>query len=134
MSSRRRVLLTLITALGTARFASARVLELAAAPEPELDREQLCAALGLTGIDVSALLSHKRTREQLAEVLSGTLSRQLQLRAVSAGELRITLAHLIAEDFRKGALLEIDGWQLARSEAMVLAVLAEAHAPKTPLG
>jgi hypothetical protein len=129
MSTRRRVLLSLVAALGIARIGSARAQKLLAAPyELGPNRDQLFAALGLANVDLSGLLRDRRMRKQLADALSDTRSRQQELRAVPAGELRVTLSRWIAEDFRNGALIEVDGWQVARSEAMVLALLAHSRA------
>jgi len=126
MTTRRRVLLAAVAALGVACGASLGAPKLLArtrAGKPGRDR--LLAALGLDGIALSALVNHARTREQLAAVLRACGPRARTLRQFSTDyELRATLRRWIAEDFENGALVEVDGWQLASSEALVLALLA----------
>jgi len=95
------------------------------------DHERLLTALGLGDIDLSALLKHAPTREQLADVLRNYGPRWQQLRSITtASELRTTLHRWIAQDFENGALTEIDGWWLTSTEAMALSISAHALEPR----
>jgi hypothetical protein len=126
MTSRRGVLLSGVAAFGAACSVTVNALNFPTRgrdSEPGLER--LLAALGLGDIDLSTLLEHSPTREQLAGVLRNGASKWQQLRSMATDrELRATLRRWIAEDFNNGALTEVDGWWLSSSEAMVLALVA----------
>jgi hypothetical protein len=126
MSSRRQVLLSAVAALGAACSESVGALNfLTRRGDSALRHERFLAALGLGDIDVSPLLEHSATREQLATVLREGAPKWQRLRGIATDrELRATLRRWIAEDFKNGALTEIDGWWLSCSEAMVLALVA----------
>jgi hypothetical protein len=126
MTSRRRVLLSAVAAFGAACSDSVDALNfLTRRRDCEPGRERFLAALGLSDIDLSALLEHSATREQLAGALRDGAPKWQQLRSLATDrDLRATLRRWIAEDFKNGALTEVDGWRLASSEAIVLALVA----------
>ena len=126
MTSRRAALLSVLAALAGACARSAVTLRLVTGTNnPTTGDHRLLAALGLDGIVLSALLKHAPSRNELAEILNGCRPRCEELAAIGTDrEVRARVRGWIAEDFATGALTEVDGWQLARSEAMILALLA----------
>jgi hypothetical protein len=125
MTSRRDALVSVLAALGAACRPSADTLRLVTGNNPTAGDHRLLVALGLDGIVLSALLEHAPSRNQLAQILGECRPRCQELSTVGTDrEVRATLCNWIAEDFACGALTEVDGWQLARSEAMILALLA----------
>lgn len=128
MISRRGVLLAVIAALNFGwrrpRDVEASTADHALQPGA---RQRLLAALGLRDVDLSVLRAHPHVCRQLTGALGAYDARWRQLSlAESARTLRYELARSIQQDFRKGAIVEVDGWQLASTEAMVLALLAQA--------
>jgi hypothetical protein len=125
MISRRDALLSVLAALPAACRPSADTPRLLTGAHPTDGDHRLLVALGLDGIVLSALLEHAPSRNQLAQILRECGPRYQELSTVGTDrEVRTTLSRWIAEDFDCGALTEVDGWQLARSEAMILALLA----------
>lgn len=126
MKSRRQVVFAVLASLGVARSrplgAAGRVGALSGCTAT---RERLLAATGLMRIDSTPLLQHAPTRRQLEEVANRCGPKWLRLGAVgSQRKLAATLRGWIVADYENGRLTEIDGWQLAESEAMLLAVHA----------
>jgi hypothetical protein len=129
MTSRRDALLSVLAALAAACRPSADTLRLVTGTNPTAGDHRLLVALGLDDIAFSALIEHAPTRNQLAQILSECRPRCQELSTLGTdGEVRATLCRWIAEDFACGALTAVDGWQLARSEAMILALLAAQRA------
>jgi hypothetical protein len=84
--------------------------------------DRLLQALQLDASKLNALCS-ARARAQLAEHLSAS---GVQVARIESSEqaLLSTLRRFVAEDYANGDIVDVDGWQLASTEALMIAVLA----------
>jgi len=87
--------------------------------------DKLARALQLDASRLGAL-SSPRARAQLAAHLRSCRAQFISLEASLSSESAVlsSLRELIAEDYARGRIVDIDGWQLASSEALVIAALA----------
>jgi hypothetical protein len=86
-------------------------------------RARLLAALGLERGATSSLLRSAAARRELSRAAATWVDRAAEFAdARSDRELRAVVASAIREDYIRGDLACVDGWLLARTEALVLAL------------
>jgi hypothetical protein len=79
-----------------------------------LSDRDAAAKLGATWVQ----LEHKEP----GEILEGLQQRLRWSQDVDAGTFRHNLANAIADDFRSGAVVKVEGWQIARTQAELCAL------------
>jgi hypothetical protein len=101
-------------------------------PLPEiarLERERLLAALGLKPGQAARVLDSEGVRQEIVRIAATWPRRSLELAGATTHEqLRATIRRAIQQDYANGNLVRIDGWFLAATEALVLALAAVAQA------
>ena len=94
-----------------------------------LDRDQLLAALGLDRQQTARLLDSEVARQEIERIAATWPQRSRELAgATTDSQLRATIRRAIQEDYANGNLVHVDGWFLAATEALILALTAIAHA------
>ncbi len=118
MHTRRETLAACLAMLGAATLTSVT-------GSADSFADKLARALRLDASKLGAL-SSPRARAQLAAHLRSCRAQLTSLEASSSSESAVlsSLRELIAEDYARGRIVDIDGWQLASSEALVIAALA----------
>lgn len=120
--SRRRFLEALVALVATSGLGSAACSRREHAAAPLLPDLDAAVRIGLRhlaeGADPTALRALDARIETTLAELDATRAPMEQLAVALAGWIR--------EDFVQGRIVTVDGWQLARSEAGLCALLAEA--------
>ena len=94
-----------------------------------LERDRLLAALGLEREQAARILDCEVARQEIERIAATWPQRSRELAgATTDGQLRLTIRRAIQEDYAKGHLVRVDGWYLAATEALILALTAVAHA------
>ncbi|HKU15982.1 MAG TPA: hypothetical protein VJQ52_16425 [Steroidobacteraceae bacterium] len=122
---RRRVLAALTALLGLAGLASSRLI---AGRKTEASSDDLARTL----MDALQLDEHSmarmctaRGRSQLVSHMSGCGEQIAQLQQrIDAASLKRVVRQQIEIDYSRGAIVDVDGWQLAATEALVIAICA----------
>jgi hypothetical protein len=93
-----------------------------------LERDRLLAALGLERDQTARILDSAVARQEIEHIAATWPQRSLELAgARTDSELRMTIRRAIQEDYANGNLVRVDGWFLAATEALILALTALAH-------
>ena len=93
-----------------------------------LERDRLLAALGLEREQAARILDSECVRQEIADIAAMWPQRSLELAgARTDSELRSTIRRAIQQDYANGNLVRVDGWLLAATEALILALTAVAH-------
>jgi hypothetical protein len=93
-----------------------------------LERDRLLAALGLKREQAARILDSEVARQEIEHIAATWPRRSVELAgARTDNELRLTIHRAIQEDYANGNLVRIDGWFLAATEALILALTAVAH-------
>jgi hypothetical protein len=94
-----------------------------------LDRDRLLAALGLERGQAARILDSQVARQEIERIAATWPQRSRELAgAMTDAQLRTTLRRAIQEDYVRGNLVQVDGWFLAGTEALILALTAVAQA------
>jgi hypothetical protein len=94
-----------------------------------LERDRLLAALGLERRQAARILDSEVARQEIERIAATWPQRRLELAgATTDRQLRMTIRRAIQEDYANGNLVRVDGWFLASTEALILALTAVAHA------
>lgn len=93
-----------------------------------LERDRLLAALGLKREQAARILDSEVARQEIEHIAATWPQRSLELAgARTDSELRMTIRRAIQEDYANGNLVRVDGWFLAATEALILALTAVAR-------
>ena len=93
-----------------------------------LERDRLLAALGLEREQAARILDSEVVRLEVEHIAATWPQRSLELAgARTDSELRVTIRRAIQQDYANGNLVRVDGWFLAATEALILALTAVAH-------
>jgi hypothetical protein len=87
------------------------------------------AAVGLEPQQAAGLLDCEVVRRQMERIADTWPQRRLELAgATTPAQLRTKIRRAIQHDYANGNLVRVDGWYLAATEALILALTAVAHA------
>lgn len=124
MTLGRRTFLKQITLAAGIGCAAGSLIDLA-----PLERDRLLAALGLEPQQASAILQSQVARREIERIVATWPRRSLELAgATTPARLRAKIRRTIRQDYADGNLVRVDGWYLAATEALVLALTAVPHA------
>jgi hypothetical protein len=94
-----------------------------------LDADRLLAALGLNRQQATRVLDSKVARQEIERIAATWPQRSRELAGATTNrELRATIRRAIQQDYANGNLVDVDGWFLAATEALILALTAIARA------